>query len=1128
MASTPEPCTDGRYRDRPARDLKEWKEWQQKVFTTKYDFSKPVTPQKSPKSRKKSVHIFTQHYRWNCQTQESPSIQDTAVAAKSTERLRTKSKNNSQSDQNRSENSDFQVFIKTPISTTENLRVKQSTSVIEIKTVIGDKLGIATDKLELYIGPMKMCNLLTLGDHGVKNQSNLEMKILPGLLGGADNLPDPPVNPAENVEPYLTIPLSKSPSDFLNKPGLGCRDDKLDNEEIANYVRVLMAVQMVFLGSVLCVEKVVKQWQKVVKKLIDNCTTPNVCCELKGKKPSKPTKQKKGFCDNCILLSKLVVNAVNRYAPGKREIFWGKPFNFHKDPLEIAKAFVFKAPEERLDQIGSFGYCDAGSLMLIMMNFGPFLVDQEASERLQQEILDKAAELKKLNPEPKREEKVRAIAEIINKKIPKLTEEHKKKAVEEIIDKHHELQGELKGENIAEIFKKFDKEIMNEHKATAIAQLITESIRELEAEKRSEAIVDIIKQLNPNPKDEVEIEQITQFTTNIHEVFSKVRCDMQHYPLILKMKLDTAKLKEHLEHIKSYVNVLEKLKHFKAEEARYLREELDKFTTRDVSNKTIEAARLILQTAHVNIIMGNLIINNNGLPNANNGGELRQGADAMSSDSGFGMLKTQLVMHISKDDAISMKSLLDSDARSMDIFEGRINDIQDTHRFLKILEEAKLFDRHNLIYLPLILTKFHLVKYNNQPCDRPDEICKICKALGCIEEFRAEIAEEKPLYMTKLERVQGSKYKFAGIKIDGDVNHFYNHDVVKFRKKLAKMLRISEEKVKFAVVNGGSIVLVFLLPAEAARDLITAAKDNCSWLTEMKVFGVHVEGDEYIYVHDKKTDDTLTVVAEAESLQDNFFKCHTALHIILSQVIPCLQNVIDTWHQQTTVTIQPCSNLTGCRPYRKPSIRKSCQGCIDWATAIEDQVYPFFASPDLQWTNADSTLFSKDPLEVIKLFVVGLPAGRRYSKLGDLDASLLLRIMGKFRAFNHGDQAVIHNILKVAQIRSSLIHLKHNSNLSLDDQTLSNHWINFINLVKRVADLGHSYFTQNTAEAVIDKLTKLNEQPISERVQQEALMPMGEDILPTTSEDKEPAKLLASLNHKMKTHGELNSWKSTE
>ena len=150
--------------------------------------------------------------------------------------------------------------------------------------------------------------------------------------------------------------------------------------------------------------------------------------------------------------------------------------------------------------------------------------------------------------------------------------------------------------------------------------------------------------------------------------------------------------------------------------------------------------------------------------------------------------------------------------------------------------------------------------------------------------------------------------------------------------------------------------------------------------------------------------------------QDHFTKCLVALHTLLDHTIPSLQNAIDLWHQKTTMTIQPCSNPTQCPAFKKPTTKNnSCPGCIAWVTAIEAQVYPPFAAGSLQWMNADSTLFSKDPLQVIKLFVLRMPVNQRqaYSKLDDFDAASLLMIMGKFSGFHNGDQAVYDNIQKV-------------------------------------------------------------------------------------------------------------------
>ena len=152
------------------------------------------------------------------------------------------------------------------------------------------------------------------------------------------------------------------------------------------------------------------------------------------------------------------------------------------------------------------------------------------------------------------------------------------------------------------------------------------------------------------------------------------------------------------------------------------------------------------------------------------------------------------------------------------------------------------------------------------------------------------------------------------------------------------------------------------------------------------------------------------------SAQDRFNKCHAALHTVLSHIIPSLQNAIDSWHLKTKGTVPPCSNPAQCPPFKKPSTKNnSCQGCIAWAKVIEAQVYPPSSVVSLQWMNANPTLFSKDPLETIKPFVLRMPTNPRqtYSHLGDFDAASLLMIMGKFKEFHQGDQAVFDIIQKV-------------------------------------------------------------------------------------------------------------------
>ena len=168
------------------------------------------------------------------------------------------------------------------------------------------------------------------------------------------------------------------------------------------------------------------------------------------------------------------------------------------------------------------------------------------------------------------------------------------------------------------------------------------------------------------------------------------------------------------------------------------------------------------------------------------------------------------------------------------------------------------------------------------------------------------------------------------------------------------------------------------------------------------------------------------------SARENFMRCHSAMHTLLTAILPCLQNAIDLWHHQAKRAYPPCSAPSACVAKKKPSAKvKSCPECINWAHAIETQVYPTTATGTLQWINANSTLFSKDPLEVMKLFVLRIPANQTFSTLGDFDTASLLMIMSKFKEFHRGDKSTSDQINKVSPkvCRKNLIEKDKKSHL---------------------------------------------------------------------------------------------------
>ncbi|XP_072035535.1 sterile alpha motif domain-containing protein 9-like [Amphiura filiformis] len=170
----------------PARTIGEWKRMAKTVWATPYDFSKQYEPVQKRKRRTKYRECNFSLYI------KRPTSDGEKQISKSCSRKRRLKllQPEVQPNPTISTRSKMQVFVKTPLSTTLNLTLQYSTSVATVKGIIRDKLGIADEKQELFFGRLKMCDLLTLKDHGVKDECNISLNLCPGLLGGADKPPD--------------------------------------------------------------------------------------------------------------------------------------------------------------------------------------------------------------------------------------------------------------------------------------------------------------------------------------------------------------------------------------------------------------------------------------------------------------------------------------------------------------------------------------------------------------------------------------------------------------------------------------------------------------------------------------------------------------------------------------------------------------------------------------------------------------------------------------------------------------------------------------------------------------------------------------------------------------------------
>ncbi|XP_033642478.1 uncharacterized protein LOC117302610 [Asterias rubens] len=82
----------------------------------------------------------------------------------------------------------IQIFIKTPINPkTLCLRLDHKTTVSDLKDIIHRKLAIRPALQNLYTNNkrFKLCDALTLLDLGIKPETNIDLTLAEGLLGGA-------------------------------------------------------------------------------------------------------------------------------------------------------------------------------------------------------------------------------------------------------------------------------------------------------------------------------------------------------------------------------------------------------------------------------------------------------------------------------------------------------------------------------------------------------------------------------------------------------------------------------------------------------------------------------------------------------------------------------------------------------------------------------------------------------------------------------------------------------------------------------------------------------------------------------------------------------------------------------
>ena len=147
--------------------------------------------------------------------------------------------------------------------------------------------------------------------------------------------------------------------------------------------------------------------------------------------------------------------------------------------------------------------------------------------------------------------------------------------------------------------------------------------------------------------------------------------------------------------------------------------------------------------------------------------------------------------------------------------------------------------------------------------------------------------------------------------------------------------------------------------------------------------------------------------------EQNIEKCQQAIASVCKKAVPSIKKCIRDWQQRQRPTLGNCTGAGTCPTTggRPRSSRGSCASCVNWGKAVEAELYP--PGGQIQWSNVDPTLFSIDPFEVAKAFVLRLKTGKTYSTFGDFDSASLLMIMMGFKEFHQSDQASYTIIKKV-------------------------------------------------------------------------------------------------------------------
>ncbi|XP_038046630.1 sterile alpha motif domain-containing protein 9-like [Patiria miniata] len=168
--------------------LKTYADWEHAVRVARvvYDHSKARMVCKRKTVRKSKIMAFLSAIS----VKESGGISSTIESSKTSPPTRRKStmdvkKSKGSYKPVEKKKKKIQIFIATPLASTICLQLNPSTSISAVKELLQDRLGIDPEKQHLFMrNEMELCDALSLEDHCIHQDTNIELRLIAGLMGG--------------------------------------------------------------------------------------------------------------------------------------------------------------------------------------------------------------------------------------------------------------------------------------------------------------------------------------------------------------------------------------------------------------------------------------------------------------------------------------------------------------------------------------------------------------------------------------------------------------------------------------------------------------------------------------------------------------------------------------------------------------------------------------------------------------------------------------------------------------------------------------------------------------------------------------------------------------------------------